>query len=129
MSDTRTTGGGSGGGGRAILYIIIALGLSGFAFRKFYKTNKGRQVVDGLALRAPIFGVLIRKVAVAKFSRTMGTMLASGVAIGADPGSPVTDKYDAPFAFSGTLYNVTIDVSGELIVDSEAEMRAIMARQ
>ena len=64
-----------------ILYIIIALGLFGFAFRKFYKTNKGRQIVDSLALKAPVFGVLIRKVAVAKFSRTMGTMLASGVAI------------------------------------------------
>jgi arylsulfatase len=55
--------------------------------------------------------------------------LASGVAIGADPGSPVTDKYEAPFAFSGKLYNVTIDVSGDLIVDTEAETRAIMARQ
>ena len=64
-----------------ILYIIISLGLLGFAFRKFYKTNKGRQMVDSLALKAPVFGVLIRKVAVAKFTRTMGTMLASGVAI------------------------------------------------
>ncbi|MGD8541614.1 MAG: type II secretion system F family protein, partial [Desulfobacteraceae bacterium] len=64
-----------------IHYIIISLGLLGFAFRKFYKTNKGRQGVDSLALKAPVFGVLIRKVAVAKFTRTMGTMLASGVAI------------------------------------------------
>ena len=55
--------------------------------------------------------------------------LACGVAVGADPGSPVTDKYKAPFAFSGTLYTITFDVSGELIVDTEAEMRAIMARQ
>jgi arylsulfatase A-like enzyme len=55
--------------------------------------------------------------------------LASGVAIGADPGSPVTDKYKAPFNFNGVIHNVTMDVSGELIHDSEAEMRAIMARQ
>jgi len=55
--------------------------------------------------------------------------LVYGVMVGTDPGSPVTDKYDALFAFSGTLYNVTIDVSGDLIVDEEAEMRAIMARQ
>jgi arylsulfatase len=55
--------------------------------------------------------------------------LASGVAIGADPGSPVTDKYQAPFDFSGVIHTVTVDVSGELIHDSEAEMRAIMARQ
>jgi arylsulfatase len=56
--------------------------------------------------------------------------LASGVAIGVDAGSPVTiDRYDSPFAYTGKLYSVTIDVSGDLIVDSEAEMRAIMARQ
>jgi len=55
--------------------------------------------------------------------------LASGVAVGADPGSPVTDKYAAPFPFSGVLHTVTMDVSGELIQDTEAEMRGIMARQ
>jgi arylsulfatase len=55
--------------------------------------------------------------------------LASGVAIGADPGSPVTDKYQAPFDFSGVINNITVDVSGDLIRDTEAEMRAIMARQ
>ncbi len=55
--------------------------------------------------------------------------LACGAAVGADPGSPVTDKYKAPFEYTGTLYNVTIDVSGELIRDTEAELRSIMARQ
>jgi arylsulfatase A-like enzyme len=55
--------------------------------------------------------------------------LACGVAVGADPGSPVTDKYKAPFAYTGKLNHVTIDVSGELIRDTEAEMRSIMARQ
>jgi arylsulfatase len=55
--------------------------------------------------------------------------LACGAAVGADPGSPVTDKYEAPFAYTGQLNNVTIDVSGELIRDTEAEMRSIMARQ
>ncbi len=55
--------------------------------------------------------------------------LASGVAVGADPGSPVTDLYEAPFDFSGVIHSVTMDVSGDLIQDTEAEMRAIMARQ
>ncbi|MFA9491162.1 MAG: arylsulfatase [Anaerolineales bacterium] len=56
--------------------------------------------------------------------------LASGVAIGADPGSPVTmDAYEAPFEYTGKLYTVTMDVSGELIKDTETEMRSIMARQ
>ena len=56
--------------------------------------------------------------------------LASGVDIGADPGAPVTlEHYQAPFPFTGKLYGVTIDVSGDLIEDDEATMRAIMARQ
>jgi arylsulfatase len=55
--------------------------------------------------------------------------LAAGAAVGADPGSPVTDKYTAPFTYTGRLNHVTIDVSGELITDTEAEMRRIMARQ
>jgi len=55
--------------------------------------------------------------------------LAAGVAVGADPGSPVTDKYESPFTYTGQLNHVTIDVSGELIRDTEAEMRTIMARQ
>jgi len=56
--------------------------------------------------------------------------LASGVAIGADPGAPVTlEHYQGPFPFTGTLHSVTVDVSGDLIEDDEATMRAIMARQ
>jgi type IV pilus assembly protein PilC len=64
-----------------ILYIIVGLVLFSIAFKKFYATEKGRDIVDSLLLKMPVFGELIRKVAVAKFSRTMGTMLASGVAI------------------------------------------------
>jgi type IV pilus assembly protein PilC len=64
-----------------ILYIIIGFVLLVFAFRKFYATEKGQDTVDDLLLKIPVFGELLRKVAVAKFTRTMGTMLASGVAI------------------------------------------------
>ena len=64
-----------------ILYIIIGLFILGFALRKFYATEKGQDIVDDLVLKIPVFGELLRKVAVAKFTRTMGTMLASGVAI------------------------------------------------
>jgi type IV pilus assembly protein PilC len=63
------------------LYVLVALILFGFAFRRFYRTEKGRAVVDRAVLRLPVFGDLLRKVAVAKFTRTMGTMLTSGVAI------------------------------------------------
>jgi type IV pilus assembly protein PilC len=64
-----------------IHWIAIALVLFYIAFKKYYKTEKGRLVIDSLALKAPVFGILIRKVSVAKFTRTMGTMLSSGVAI------------------------------------------------
>ncbi len=64
-----------------ILYIIVACILFSIAFRRFYKTEKGRALVDDLILKLPVVGILIRKIAVARFTRTMGTMLASGVAI------------------------------------------------
>ena len=64
-----------------IIYIVIGLVLFIIAFKKFYSTEKGREFVDKMLLKIPVFGDLLRKVAVAKFTRTMGTMLASGVAI------------------------------------------------
>ncbi len=64
-----------------ILYISIAIALLAYAVYRFYKTEKGRIAMDKFVLKIPVIGILIRKVAVARFSRTMGTMLASGVAI------------------------------------------------
>jgi type IV pilus assembly protein PilC len=49
--------------------------------RRFLKTERGREVLHPIALKAPVFGELIRKVAVARFSRTLATMLSSGVPI------------------------------------------------
>jgi hypothetical protein len=48
---------------------------------------------------------------------------------GANPGSAITDDYASPFKFTGTIHTATVDVSGELIRDDEAELRAYMARQ
>jgi arylsulfatase A-like enzyme len=48
---------------------------------------------------------------------------------GANPGSPVSPDYQAPFRFTGTLHSVTVDLSGDLITDTESEMRMAMARQ
>jgi type IV pilus assembly protein PilC len=64
-----------------ILYMIIATGLLGYAFKRWIKTEKGRAIIDDLSLKFPIIGPLLRRVAVAKFTRTCGTMLSSGVAI------------------------------------------------
>ncbi len=58
--------------------IIVAIYI---AISRFYKTEKGRWTIDSLILKAPVFGPLLRKVAVAKFSRTLSTMMSSGVPI------------------------------------------------
>jgi type IV pilus assembly protein PilC len=63
------------------LYIIVVIVVISMAFARFYKTDKGRWIVDSLVLKIPIFGELLKKVAVAKFSRTLSTMMSSGVPI------------------------------------------------
>jgi arylsulfatase len=55
--------------------------------------------------------------------------LTGGITVGADPGAPVAPFYESPFEFTGTIHSVTFDVSGDVIQDSEAELRRIMARQ
>ena len=55
--------------------------------------------------------------------------ITEGLSCGRDEGSAVTDQYEAPFAFTGTLEQVAVDVSGDVLEDSEAAMKAIMARQ
>ncbi|MBF0227010.1 MAG: type II secretion system F family protein [Desulfobacterales bacterium] len=64
-----------------ILYIIGSIVAFFVFFKKFKKTPAGKAYLDNLSLKLPVMGILIRKVAVAKFTRTMGTMLQSGVAI------------------------------------------------
>jgi type IV pilus assembly protein PilC len=64
-----------------VIYMGIGLWLLAFAVKKYYNTEKGRMQIDALLLQAPVFGPLIRKVAVAKFTRTLSTMLESGVPI------------------------------------------------
>jgi len=60
--------------GAAIVGIVVAL-------KQFRRTEKGTHITDKLLLKLPIFGVLLNKVAVAKFTRTLGTLVSSGVPI------------------------------------------------
>ncbi len=67
---------------KSYFLVMVALGIVFvFLFKKYYSTQKGRFTVDRLLLKAPVFGPLIRKVAVAKFARTLGTLINSGVPI------------------------------------------------
>ena len=64
-----------------IIYAIPLVGVAVFLFARFYKTDRGRLLVDSIMLKTPVFGPLIQKVAVAKFTRTLGTLISSGVPI------------------------------------------------
>jgi type IV pilus assembly protein PilC len=63
------------------LYMGAGLVALFFGFKRFYATEKGTLIVDALVLKSPVFGSLMKKVAVSKFSRTLSTMMSSGVPI------------------------------------------------
>ncbi len=64
-----------------ILYIIAGVVAMGYGIKRYYATEKGRIVMDRLFLKVPVMGDLIRKSSVAKFTRTLGTLITSGVPI------------------------------------------------
>lgn len=64
-----------------IHYMIVALVIVIYLFRRYYKTENGRRKIDKLILKVPLFGVLAIKAAVARVTRTLATLLSSGVAI------------------------------------------------
>ncbi len=64
-----------------VIILIPALILLFYMAKKYYQTQNGRAVIDRLLLKLPVFGPLLRKIAVARFSRTLGTLVSSGVPI------------------------------------------------
>src|SRR5262245_28300795 len=62
-------------------FLIVAVGLAGYGFKQYYATEKGRRVVDATMLKAPVLGNILRKIAVARFCRTLSTLISSGVPI------------------------------------------------
>jgi type IV pilus assembly protein PilC len=64
-----------------IHWVILGIVVLAFAFKQYRNTKGGRKTTDNIALKLPIFGDLLKKTAVARFTRTLGTMLASGVPI------------------------------------------------
>jgi type IV pilus assembly protein PilC len=76
-------------------WVIVGMILVFLGMRQIGRTPKGREAFDRFALRTPVFGVLIRKVAVARFTRTLGTMLSSGV--------PILDGLEVVAATAGNV--------------------------
>jgi len=78
---TRVVIGLSNGLVRFMPFILVGIGIFVFASRAYYNTPGGRMTVDAAVLKMPILGLLMRKIAVARFCRTLSTLLASGVSI------------------------------------------------
>lgn len=78
---TRAVVGASNFLGRFFPLIIAAIVLIYMAIKRYHKTERGRRVIDGFMLKLPVVGMLVRKIAVARFCRTLSTLTASGVPI------------------------------------------------
>lgn len=96
------------------LYIFISMFLTMMLIKKIYNTERGRKIIDRGMLRAPVFGILLRKVAVAKFTRTLSTMLSAGV--------PILEALQVVAKTSG---NKVIEEAVYRVGDSIAEGRPI----
>ncbi len=72
---------------------IVVLAAAGWGFRQYYATESGRRAVDGTVLKLPILGLIMRKIAVARFCRTLSTLISSGV--------PILDGLDITARTSG----------------------------
>jgi type IV pilus assembly protein PilC len=73
--------------------LLIVLGGAAYGLKSYYETDNGRHVIDAIMLKMPILGDILRKVAVARFCRTLSTLLASGV--------PILDGLDITARTSG----------------------------
>ncbi len=66
---------------RYAIFIIILAGLGLYGIKKWYETDKGRHVIDRMVLKLPIVGILMKKIAIARFTKTLSTLISSGIPI------------------------------------------------
>jgi len=66
---------------RFLPFIVVGLVAMAFALKQYYGTDGGRHVIDRLVLKMPVLGMIMRKIAVARFCRTLSTLISSGVPI------------------------------------------------
>jgi len=66
---------------RFLPFIVLAMAALAYAVRQYYATESGRLAIDGLLLRSPVIGLILRKIGLARFCRTLSTLISSGVPI------------------------------------------------
>jgi type IV pilus assembly protein PilC len=62
-------------------FLLVGAGAAAYGFRTYYATDNGRRVIDQMTLKLPVLGNIMRKIAVARFCRTLSTLISSGVPI------------------------------------------------
>jgi type IV pilus assembly protein PilC len=87
-----------------IIFLIMFAVLGSFGLRFYYKTEKGRHLIDKLLLKFPILGPILRKIGVARFTRTLATLLTSGVPI--LEGLTITGKTAGNAILEDTIYQL-----------------------
>lgn len=97
-----------------IHWIVLSCVLAWMGIKQVRRTHRGRELIDRMLLRSPVFGMLIKKVSIARFTRTLGTMLSSGV--------PILDGLDIVASTSG---NVVIENSIRKARNAIAEGRPV----
>jgi len=92
--------------------IFIVLGMVGivFLFNTYYKTKSGEKVIDTIKLSLPVFGPINRKMSIARFTRTLGTLTSSGVAI--LDGLNITAKTAGNRVISDAIMQARVSISG-----------------
>jgi len=100
-------------------YVVIIIPLCiliFFLLRKYHQTENGRAVIDSLLLKMPVFGPLFKKIAVARFSRTLGTLVSSGVPI--LDGLTIVSKTSGNKTIETAILNARASIrEGETIAD------------
>ena len=91
-------------------HIGIGIGAAVFGIKSYYKTTKGRFLMDALFLKIPVVGDLIRKSAVAKFTRTLGTLITSGVPL--LEGLAITAKTAGNKVIEKAIMDARVSISG-----------------
>lgn len=66
---------------RLLPFLVVGIVALVFAFRRYYATHNGRRTIDRIILKMPVLGLIMRKIAVARFCRTLSTLVSSGVPI------------------------------------------------
>jgi type IV pilus assembly protein PilC len=93
-----------------VVFILLGIGGLIFGYNAYYKTKSGQKVIDTIKLSVPVFGMINRKMSIARFTRTLGTLTASGVAI--LDGLNITAKTAGNRVISDAIMNARVSIAG-----------------